>query len=152
MLRHFDHMTIVVRDMDSATAFFGHLGFELDKDVVISGKVFEDYMGVPGIEAQHVTLALPAAPTRTEIQLLHYLNLPQDADPGIADLTRLGFNHICFAVDDLDAEVARLRAAGVTVRTDVLDFHQRKLVFLTGPEGVTVELSEWEPEPAAAAQ
>ena len=144
MLKRFDHVTIVVRDVAGAVRFFEALGFYVDKDVVISGKVFSDYMGVPDIEAQHVTLVLEGAPARTEIQLLHYRNIDRKADPSIADLTRLGFNHICFAVDDLDAEVARLRAAGVTVRTDVLDFHQRKLVFLTGPEGVTVELSEWE--------
>jgi catechol 2,3-dioxygenase-like lactoylglutathione lyase family enzyme len=146
MLKHFDHVTIVVRDAASAVEFFSQLGFRVDKDVVISGEVFADYMSVPGIEAQHVTLFLPDAPTRTEIQLLHYRNIDQAADPGIADLTRLGFNHICFAVDDLDAEVKRLREAGVTVRTDVLDFHSRKLVFLTGPEGVTIELSEWHPD------
>jgi len=144
MLKRFDHVTIVVRDIAGAIAFFEALGFYLDKDVVISGPVFSAYMGVPDIEAQHVTLVLQGAPSRTEIQLLHYIGLEQAADPGVADLTRLGFNHICFAVDDLDAEVERLRAAGITVRTDVLDFHQRKLVFLTGPEGITVELSEWE--------
>jgi hypothetical protein len=25
-----------------------------------------------------------------------------------------------------------------------MEFHNRKLVFLSGPEGVTVELAEWE--------
>jgi catechol 2,3-dioxygenase-like lactoylglutathione lyase family enzyme len=152
MLKHFDHVTIVVRDVDPAIRFFEQLGFRVDKDVVISGEVFADYMGVPGIEAQHITLDLPGAPTRTEIQLLHYRNTEIAADPTIADLSRPGFNHICFAVDDLNAEVERLRAAGVIVRTNVLDFHQRKLVFLTGPEGVTIELSEWEPEVASAAE
>jgi hypothetical protein len=49
---------------------------------------------------------------------------------------------VCFAVDDLQNEVRRLRAAGIEARTDVLDFHGRKLVFLRGPEGITVELSE----------
>jgi catechol 2,3-dioxygenase-like lactoylglutathione lyase family enzyme len=57
-------------------------------------------------------------------------------------LTTLGFNHVCFAVDDLQAEVRRLVAAGIETRSEVLDFHERKLVFLRGPEGITVELSE----------
>jgi catechol 2,3-dioxygenase-like lactoylglutathione lyase family enzyme len=64
-------------------------------------------------------------------------------DPNIADLTRLGYNHICFAVKDLDAEVQRLTSHGVTLRNEVMDFHARKLVFLSGPEGITVELAEW---------
>ena len=58
-------------------------------------------------------------------------------------MARTGFNHICFAVDDIDAEVARLTAAGVTLRNQVMLFHDRMLVFLTGPEGVVVELAQW---------
>ena len=52
-------------------------------------------------------------------------------------------NHICFAVDDIGAEVARLRASGFRTRNEVMDFHSRKLVFVEGPEGVAVELSQW---------
>ena len=50
----------------------------------------------------------------------------------------------CFAVDDLEAEVARLKAQGVQLRNEVMEFHDRRLVFLSGPEGVTVELAEWD--------
>ena len=67
-------------------------------------------MGVDGIEAEHVTLALPNVSPRTEVQILRYRHPRPQPDPTIADLTRLGFNHVCFAVDDLDAEVARLTA------------------------------------------
>ena len=63
---------------------------------------------------------------------------------GPRNLTKLGFNHGCFAVDDLEAEVARLKAKGVQLRNEVMEFHNRKLVFLSGSEGVTVELAEWE--------
>ncbi len=45
MVKHFDHVTVVVRDLEAAKTFFGLLGFELDKSVVISGEVFSDYMG-----------------------------------------------------------------------------------------------------------
>lgn len=143
MVRHFDHVTVVVRDVEAAKRFFGLLGFRFDKSVVIAGAPFAGYMGVDGIEAEHVTLALQGASPRTEVQLLNYRHPAPRPDPAIRDLTKLGLNHICFAVDDLTAEVARLRAAGVTLRGEVLDFHSRKLVFLDGPEGITVELAEW---------
>ena len=65
------------------------------------------------------------------------------ADAAAGDLARTGFNHICFAVDDLDAEVARLSAAGVELRNQPMLFHDLKLVFLAGPEGVVVELAQW---------
>jgi len=64
-------------------------------------------------------------------------------DPNIRDLHKLGINHICFAVDDIDAEVAKLLAAGFSLRNEIMDFHSRKLVFIEGPEGVTIELSQW---------
>jgi hypothetical protein len=44
----------------------------------------------------------------------------------------------------VEAEVARLKAKGVQLRNEGMDFHDRKLVFLSGPEGITVELAEWD--------
>ena len=142
MVRHFDHITLVVRDVEAAKRFFALLGFEHDRSVVISGEVFSTYMGVPGIEAEHVTLVLAGAMPRAEVQLLVYRAPDPMPNPSIEDLSTIGFNHVCFAVDDLEEEVRRLRAAGIETRTEVLDFHGRKLVFLCGPEGITVELSE----------
>src|SRR5262249_4843303 len=143
MVKGFDHCTVVVRDLERAKTFFSPLGFAEDQAVVISGPVVEAYMGVPGIEADHVTLVLAGATPRLEVQLLRYRHPDPLPDPGIERLEKLGFNHIAFTVADVDAEVARLRARGVELRNQVMDFHSRKLVFLKGPEGVTVELVQW---------
>jgi catechol 2,3-dioxygenase-like lactoylglutathione lyase family enzyme len=143
MPTRFDHLTIVVRDIDRAKAFFALLGFEEAISVVIAGEPFASYMGVPGIEAEHVTLVLENVSPRTEIQLLRYRHPDPLLDPHIRDLHKLGMNHVCFAVDDIEAEVAKFRAGGFATRNEIMDFHSRKLVFLDGPEGVTVELSQW---------
>jgi catechol 2,3-dioxygenase-like lactoylglutathione lyase family enzyme len=143
MSTHFDHVTVVVRDVDAAKRFFGFLGFREDRAVVISGEPFATYMGVDGIEAEHVTLVLEGVTPRTEVQLLKYRHPEEIPDPDIRQLNKVGFNHVCFAVDDLHAMVERLTAAGVRLRTDVMDFHQRKLVFLYGPDDITVELAQW---------
>jgi catechol 2,3-dioxygenase-like lactoylglutathione lyase family enzyme len=143
MIKHFDHITFVVRDIEAAKQFFSLLGFQEDKSVVIAGQKFSAYMGVDSIEAEHVTLALANVSPRTEVQLLKYHHPNPLPDPEIANLTKLGFNHVCFAVDDLEAEVARLKAKGVQFRNEVMVFQNRKLVFLVGPEGITVELAEW---------
>ena len=58
MVKHFDHVTIVVRDVEKAKKFFGLLGFEETMSVVISGEEMSRYMGIDGIEAEHVTLEL----------------------------------------------------------------------------------------------
>ena len=144
MVKHFDHVTIVVRDVEAAKQFFSLLGFREDNSVVIEGPQFSAYMGVDGIVAEHVTLVLADVSPRTEVQLLKYRHPDPLPDPAIRNLTKLGFNHICFAVDDLEAEVARLKANGMQLRNEIMDFHNRKLVFLSGPEGVTVELAEWD--------
>jgi catechol 2,3-dioxygenase-like lactoylglutathione lyase family enzyme len=143
MVTHFDHLTIVVRDVGRAKAFFALLGFLEQQSVVISGEQFSRYMGIPGIEAEHITLALPNATPRVEVQLLRYRHPEPIPDGDLARLEKLGFNHVCFAVEDIEAEVRRLSAHGVRLRNEIMEFHDRKLVFLTGPEGVTVELAQW---------
>jgi catechol 2,3-dioxygenase-like lactoylglutathione lyase family enzyme len=143
MIKRFDHFTIVVEDETEAKRFFSLLGFREDTTVVIKGARFAEYMGIPGIEARHVTLVAENVTPRTEIQLLKYLHPDAVPDPEIRDLHKIGFNHVCFAVDDIEGAVRRIEEGGFRTRAGILDFHSRKLVFLWGPSGVTVELSEW---------
>ena len=42
MVRSFDHITIVVRDVAAAKRFFALLGFKEIKSVVISGKIMHE--------------------------------------------------------------------------------------------------------------
>jgi catechol 2,3-dioxygenase-like lactoylglutathione lyase family enzyme len=126
VLKNFDHLTIVVRDLERAKAFFAVLGFKEAMSVVIAGEPFASYMGVPGIEADHVTLVLEHVSPRTEIQLLHYRHPDPLPDPHIRDLHKLG-----------------MKSQGFATRNEIMDFHSRKLVFIDGPEGVTIELSQW---------
>ncbi len=142
-VNNLDHVTVCVSDLAAARRFFGLLGLQEDKAVVISGEPFASYMGLGEIEADHVTLVLPGASPRFEVQLLHYRRPAAVADAVIARLDKLGFNHICFAVDDIEAVIDNLRANGVEVRGELNDFHDRHLVFVTGPDNITVELAQW---------
>lgn len=139
----FDHVTIAVTDLDEAVRFFGLLGFAETVRTVVSGEEMSRYMGISEWEADHVTLRLNGAPSHQEVQLLHFHHPTLPDKPDEKDLARLGFNHVCFAVSDLDAMLVRLKAAGVSVRNEVMDFHDRRLVFLVGPDDVTIELAEW---------
>ena len=51
-----------------------------------------------------------------------------------------GWNRIHLIVDDLDAEVERLRAAGATFRNDIVEGPGGKQVLLIDPSGNFVEL------------
>jgi len=93
------------------------------------------------MKAQHITLALEGANPPFEIQLLEFDPIP-GTDPGVhpTNLRKLGFNHLAFRVDDIEAATARLVANGVTVLSDEMDYISRKLRLFEGPEGITIEL------------
>ena len=68
----FDHMTVVVTDLDEARRFFGLLGFAERVAVVAPVSAWRSYMGIEGWEADHVTLVLEDAPVHQEVQLLRF--------------------------------------------------------------------------------
>lgn len=145
----FDHMTVVVSELEEAKRFFELLGFEETQSVVVSGQQMSDYMGIPGWEADHVTLALRGAPSHQEVQLLRFHQPRATVDVQAGTLTRTGFNHLCFRVRDLAGLLDHLKESGIATKNDVMTFHDRRLVFLEGPAGLTIELAEWlvTPEP-----
>ena len=61
--------------------------------------------------------------------------MPDGVKPGPG-----GWNRIHLIVDDIDAEVGRLRAAGAPFRNDVLEGPGGKQVLLQDPSGNVVEL------------
>jgi len=143
MVKNPDHVTLVVREVDAAMKFFALLGFKDEIDTIISGETLSTYMGIKNIESRHITLLLQDCTPRFEIQLLHYMNPPIIKDPNTTDLHRTGYNHLALRVKNLDSEVKRLKEAGVVIKNQPVAFHNRKLVFLVGPEDVTIELVEW---------
>ena len=143
MLKRPDHVTVAVVDLAEAQSFFELLGFIVTIEAVISGKVMSDYMGVPDIEADHVTMVLQGSEAHFEMQLLHYRKPKVSHDPGLSNLARPGFNHLAFAVEDIDGIVNKLTSHGVRLRNHLMTYHDRKLVFVEGPEGITIELVEW---------
>lgn len=60
-----------------------------------------------------------------------------------APANTLGMRHIAFAVDDLDAVVARLQARGAELVGEVGSYGgSYRLYYVRGPEGIIVELAE----------
>ena len=67
----------------------------------------------------------------------------------VAELNRLGLEHFGFDVDDIDAEMARLEAAGVRVVLPITDTPTgSRLSYIEGPDDVLIELVQ--PAPATA--
>jgi catechol 2,3-dioxygenase-like lactoylglutathione lyase family enzyme len=145
MILNPDHVTIAVADAGRAIAFFALLGFKKDHVATIDGGVPAKYMGMPGMKAQHITLVLEGKNPHFEIQLLEFEPTP-GTDPGAhpTNLRQRGFNHLAFRVDDIEADTARLVANGVKMLSDEMDYISRKLRLFEGPEGITIELVQWD--------
>lgn len=71
--------------------------------------------------------------------------MPDGAQPGPG-----GWNRIHFVTDDLDAEVTRLRAAGVRFRNDVVSGPGGRQILLEDPSGNLVELFQPAERPPVA--
>ena len=68
-----------------------------------------------------------------------------------ADADTAGRNRIHLVVDDLDAEIDRLRGTGLSFRTDVVSGPGGRQILLTDPAGNLVELFEPASRPPADA-
>ena len=146
--RHPDHVTLAVRDKDAAIERLALFGFRVDHVARIDGGVPAQYMGMPDMHADHITLALDGPP-RFEIQLLHFEPEPEGSGAATrpSNFDRLGFNHLALRVDDLDAMAAHLASNGVPALNEAMSFIGRRLQFFEGPEGATIELVEWLDDP-----
>jgi catechol 2,3-dioxygenase-like lactoylglutathione lyase family enzyme len=143
-VRNPDHVTVAVTDRASAIEFFALLGFRNTHEQTIDGGEPAQYMGMPDMKAQHITLALDGSDPYFEIQLLVFDPVP-DPDPGLhpTNLRRRGYNHLALRVDDIKETATVLEANGVKFLTGEMDYISRKLRFFEGPEGITLELVEW---------
>jgi catechol 2,3-dioxygenase-like lactoylglutathione lyase family enzyme len=143
MIKHIDHVTIAVTNLEESKKFFELFGFKEMISVVISGEKVAKYMNIPNIESDHVTLVHETAKPRFEIQLLRFHRPIAQSDSNIHRLDKIGYNHICFAVDNIENEVKRLQKSGVKFLNEIMNFHSRKLIYLEGPDGITMELAQW---------
>ena len=111
----------MVNDVDKSIAFYTkHLGFEL---LTNASPAFAD------VKRGNLRLLL-AGPQSSAGR-----PMPDGRVPGPG-----GWNRLHFVVDDIDAEVARLRAAGATFRNDILTGPGGKQILLEDPSGNVVEL------------
>ena len=113
----------MVTDVDDAIAFYtGLLGFEV---LTTAAPAFAD------VKRGNLRLLL-SGPASSAGRAM-----PDGAQPGPG-----GWNRIHFIVDDLEAEVERLRAAGATFRNDIVRGPGGKQILLLDPSGNVVELFE----------
>ena len=136
-----DNMGIVVESLDTAIAFFTELGMQLEGRATIEG----DWAGrVTGLGEQRVEMAMLVTPDgHSRLELSRFLTPPVVADHRNAPVNALGYLRVMFAVDDIDATLARLRARGAQLVGDVVQYEDAyRLCYIRGPEGLLIGLAE----------
>ncbi|WP_227779102.1 VOC family protein [Haladaptatus pallidirubidus] len=137
----FDHVGVVVDDLDAVAAFFLALGFEREGGALVEGESVDKINGLDGVQAEVVMVRAPDGSGKLELVKYH---APADNE-GAHHLpaNRLGFRHIAFEVNDLNTIVDGLRDKGFDTVGEVSDFEDiYRLCYIRGPEGLIVELAE----------
>ena len=142
-IKRMDNVLIVVDDLEAVKAFFIELGLRLEGETTVEGPLVGRLIGLKDVRA---TLAMMRTPDGQGIELDKF-HTPRavrfgPAPPAHAPVNTLGIRRIMFAVDDIDAVVARMRAHGAELIGEMQYEDTYRLAYIRGPEGIIVALAE----------
>jgi catechol 2,3-dioxygenase-like lactoylglutathione lyase family enzyme len=135
-----DNVLIVVDDLEAVKAFFIELGLRLEGESTVEGPSVGRLIGLQDVRA---TLAMLRTPDGQGVELDKF-HTPDAIRFGPVDapVNTLGIRRIMFAVDDIDAVVARVRAHGAEIIGEMRYEDKYRLAYIRGPEGIIVALAE----------
>ena len=141
-VQRMDHVSVVVDDLDAASAFFVELGLELEGQAPIQGPEADRLNRLDGVRVDIAMMRTPGGDGRLELTRFH-TPTAVSTEPGIAPANTLGLRSIMFTVDDIDATVAGLRAHGAELVGEVAQYQDSyRLCYVRGPEQIIVALAE----------
>ena len=136
-----EHVGVVFEDLEAATEFFLDLGLEREGAMTVGGEWVDNIVGLKDVRADVVVVRTPDGSGKLELSKFH--TPADDQGPQAAPANRLGIRHILFAVDGLDAILAKLRSKGFDLVGKVQEYENLyRLCYVRGPEGIIVELAE----------
>jgi len=116
-------------------------GMELEGQMTVEGPSVDRVVGLDGVRCDIAMLRPPDGHGGVELSKFH--TPPATAAEPNAPVNRLGIGRIMFAVDDIEAILARLRSHGAELVGDVVQYEDSyRLCYIRGPEGVLVALAE----------
>jgi hypothetical protein len=72
------------------------------------------------------------------------LRVPKNSEPDIEpNKVSLGYDHLGLEVDDIMSACSHLAAYGCSIESGPNELNDRKIVFLKGPENITLELIQF---------
>ena len=140
MVKRMDNVLIVVDDLETVKAFFLELGLTLEGETTIEGPSVGALIGLKDVRA---TLAMLRTPDGQGIELDKF-HTPEAVrfGPVAAPVNALGLRRVMFAVEDIDAVVARLVSQGAGLIGEMKYGETYRLAYIRGPEGIIVALAE----------
>ena len=143
----FDHLNVVVEDMERAIAFYsGVLGLDKTFDIMLEGQWIETVTGLQNLRARCVFFAFSGG---ARLELLQYLS-PQSSPLAQTSVPNLpGVRHFAFDVDDIDAFVNKLQTAGIPFISPPVEVpcpvggKRKRLCYFHDPDGTLLEVAEY---------
>ncbi len=136
-----NHTSFTVSDLDRSIAFFRDaLGFEVTSKAPRNPDVVSRISGVEGAD---MVIAFVRGPDHS-IELIQYLGPADGRGKVHSRPCDVGFAHVAFDVDDIDAAVAACEPFDVTVTGEVATIDQGpnaggRVAYLRDPDGVCIE-------------
>jgi len=144
-LGRLSHVGICVSDLERALAFWRDaLGFRESKRLDVYGDGAETLMGIPDLDLRVAVLERE----ELHVQLLHYASPGHRGTGEPRPMNALGITHLSIEVDDLEAAISAVTAAGGRVLRSTrlrIEDTGRAAIFVTDPDGARIELVEEEP-------
>lgn len=139
-VKRMDNVLVVVDDLEAMKAFFLELGLTLEGETIVEGPQVGRLIGLENVRS---TIAMMRTPDGQGVELdKFHTPAPVRSGPVDAPVHTLGLRRIMFAVDGLDALVARMRDHGATIIGEMQYGDSFRLAYLRGPEGIIVALAE----------
>jgi len=140
-VKRMEHVGIVVDDLAAATEFFVQLGLELQGEGSAEGRWVDRIVALDGVRAEIAFVQTPDGHGRLELVKFH--SPPTQGGEPHAPANTPGLRHVAFAVENIDAVVAGLRARGAELVGELERYEDSyRLCYVRGPEGIIVELVE----------
>lgn len=141
----FDHMGMVVHDLDAAVEFFMALGFVRQGGAEISGPWMDRIIALRGARARMVMVSAPDGSGKLELST--FSEPAPEKDYPVLPANAHGLRHIAYRVANVEAVVEKARVAGYGLVGELVDYEGIfRLGYIRGPEGLIVEVAQplWE--------
>src|SRR5690349_7626138 len=119
-IQRMDHVGIVVDDLAAAIEFFVALGLELQAEMSMENGVVDRLLALDGVRTEFAFMRTPDG--HGQLELIEFRSPSYDGDNAPAPAHAPGIRHVTFAVDNIDAAIASLRAQGAELVGELVQY------------------------------